>query len=763
MARVILAALFPEDSMIHQDHTPRVTFRSQLREELRPNRLVPGLAAGVVSATLIITVAVAFATLIFAGDLSGYVSNGIGFLLFSAVVFGALTALVSSFQAVIANPQDSPAAIMALVAVSVTDRMNAEPDKMFVTVVAALMLTAFATGIVFLLLGFFKRGNLVRYIPYPVIGGFLAGTGLLLVQGAISVMADVPVNPSHLDAFTTADYILKWLPGLVFAALLLALLRRYSHFLLVPGMLITAIVAFYLVLLVSGTSISEAKDEGWLLDSFPESGGGLWEPPSPSDWDDVDWSALGAGIGNLAAVTVVSAIALLLNATGLELATEQDADLNRELKAAGLSNLVAGLGGGLVGYHGLGPSALSYRMGGRGRLPGLFLALLCAAAMFVGGALLAYFPKPVLGGLLLLLGLDFLVTWVYDAWFKLPRADYLIVLLILVVINLVGFLEGIGLGIVVAGVLFVVSYSRIDVVKHTLSGVNFHSNVVRPSFHEQLLGEQGDWTCIFKLQGFLFFGTANRLLEQVRARLHEPARPAPHYVVLDFRLVSGLDSSAALSFAKMRQFAQAHGLILCFSQLTPSIQAQLAREVFRGDDDPICRTFPDLDHAVEWCENDILHTLQDTGIALELRTLQERLEDALNNPDYAGILMQYLECQEVEQGYVLIRQGDPPRGLFFVESGQVTVQLERDDAPPLRLRKMSAGTIVGEMGMYLNRPASASVIADQPGTLYFLSPDALKRLEQEHPEAASAFHGFMACFLAERLTQTTNTLQALAD
>jgi SulP family sulfate permease len=746
--------------MIQQEPLPRLDFWSQLRKELHPNRLVPGLAAGVVAAMLIITVSVAFATLIFSGNLSGYVPNGIGFLLFGAVIFAVLTAVFSSFQAVIANPQDSPAAIMALVAVAVADQMRAAPDKMFITVVAALTLSTCATGIIFLALGFFKQGNLVRYVPYPVIGGFLAGTGLLLVQGAISVMAEVSVSPSQLDAFTHVDTIVKWLPGLIFAVLLLVLLRRYSHFLLVPGMLIGAVAVFYVVLLVSGTSISDAKDAGWLMNAFPKTQSGLWRPLSPADWGKVDWTVLGGQIGDLAAVTVVSVIALLLNATGLELATEQDADLNRELKAAGLSNVVAGLGGGLVGYHGLGPSALSYRMGARGRLPGFFLALLCAVAILVGGSLLSYFPKTVLGGLLLLLGLDFLVTWLYDAWFKLPLADYLIVVLIMVVINVVGFLEGIGVGIVVAGVLFVLSYSRIGVVKHRLSGAAFRSNVVRPPLHTLLLDEQGDWTCIFKLQGFLFFGTANGLLDRVRARLHEP--PPPHYIVLDFRLVSGLDSSAALSFAKMRQLAAAHHLTLCFCQLTPSIQAQLSREVFQGEDDPICHVFADLDHAAEWCENDTLHTLQSSGIVLDLMPLKERLARALT-PDRAGILMQYLERQEVDQGYVLMRQGDPPRGLFFVESGQVTVQLERENAAPLRLRKMSAGTIVGEMGMYLNQPASASVIADLPATLYYLSADALQRLTQEHPETASAFHGYMARFLAERLAQTTRTLQALVD
>jgi SulP family sulfate permease len=101
--------------------------------------------------------------------------------------------------------------------------------------------------------------------------------------------------------------------------------------------------------------------------------------------------------------------------------------------------------------------------------------------------------------------------------------------------------------------------------------------------------------------------------------------------------------------------------------------------------------------------------------------------------------------------------------LYFLESGQVTIQLEREGAPPVRLRKMNAGTIVGEIGLYLNQPATATVITEMPGTVYRLSLEALVRLSRDYPHVATAFHASMACFLAERLTQTTRTLQRLAD
>lgn len=743
------------------DLTPQDDLWTQLRDELHPERLVSALAAGVVTGTIVIMLSVAFATLIFSGDLTPYVARGIGFMLFGSVVLALLVAPLSSLRPAIANVQDNPAAILALAATAISSATSASAHEKFVTVVAAITVTTIATGIIFWLVGVYGRGNIVRYIPYPVVGGFLAGVGVLLVQGAIAVMADVNVSPTELDAFTRTAHLVKWLPGMAFAVLMLLALRRFSHALLMPGLLVSAILIFYLVLALSGTPIAEAKDAGWLLDSFPATQGGLWQPISPSDWRDVNWSALSGQIGNIAAIVITAVIALLLNATGFELASQQDGDLNRELKVTGISNVIAGLGGGLVGYLALGPSVLAHRIGGNGRLPGIIAAAIMVAVLLLGGSLLAYFPIPVLGGLLFLLGLEFLTTWLYDVRARLPLIDYLIVILIIVVINLVGFLEGIGVGIAVAGVLFVVSYSQIGVIRQTFSGAEFRSSVIRSAAQDQALGERGHLTRIYKLHGFLFFGTANRLLDQIRASLQSPE--PPRAIVFDFRMVSGLDSSTVLSFAKLRQLVRAHDTVLCFSHLSDPVARQLGREVFKGSDDPLCHVFLDLDHAVEWCENRILDALHHAGTALHLHTLRDRMADQLGSADYADAFMQYLECMEVNAQHILTRQGDPPRGLFFIESGQITIQLERADAPPLRLRKMSAGTIVGEMGLYLNQPASATVITEQPSTVYHLSPDALAQLEREYPNVATAFHASMVSFMAERLTQTTRTLQTLVD
>lgn len=761
---------------------------SQLIQEFHPKRLLPSLTAGLVSGILTVIVEISFAALIFSGDLSGYVSDGIGLTLFGAFVVGIVGAVTSSFPGTVILPQDSPVAILALMAAIIANSMpaTAMPEDAFLTVVAAITITSLLTGAFFLGLGTFKLGSLIRYIPYPVVGGFLAGTGWLLVQGAIGVMADASLSFSQLPYLLQADVLVRWLPGLVFAVLLLMILRRYSHFLIIPTTLLVAIGLFYVLLWLTNTPITEAGAQGWLLGPFPE--GGLWRPLTMSALHQANWPTILSQVGNMGTILIISVISLLLNASGIELTAQRDVDLNHELRSAGIANLAAGLGGSPVGYHALSLSALGHRIGSNSRLVGLFSATLCGAMLFLGAPLLSFFPKPVLGGLLLFLGLAFLVEWVYDAWFKLSKADYLIVLLILIAMNVVGVLEGVGLGIVLAVILFVVSYSRISVVKHTLSGASYRSNVARPRVYRQLLRRKGDWLYVLELQGFIFFGTANKLLDQVRQRIGDPSLLSPRFIVLNFRQVSGLDASAALSFVRMKQLALAQNVVLVFTHLSPRVQRQLEKEVFTDEDKAAWRIYPDLDHGLEWCEEQMIQVFESTGITAQRRTVKQQLEKFLprssrltnlfeflaqeededreveEQPDIsvAG-LQEYLERMDVEAGYYLIRQGDTPQGLYLIEAGQVTAQIEREDGRIVRLRKMGTDTVVGEVGLYMGAKATASVVTNQPSTIYYLSAESLKQMEQEAPEVAAAFHKFIAQLLSERLSSTTNTLQALLE
>jgi SulP family sulfate permease len=734
-------------------------FGSRVLAEFQPNRLVPGLAAGGVAGSTNVLVAISLAAMIFS-DLSGFISNGVGLFLLGGIVAVIATGLLSSFPGTITGIQDAPAAILAVAAAAIINGMppSAAPREKFMTVAAAVALTALLTGLCFILLGRFKLGALMRFLPYPVVGGFLAGTGWLLVTGGVGVMVDVSSSFSQLGTLFQVDTLMRWVPGLVLALLALVFLNRYDHFLILPGILLGATVLFYGIARLTGASVAHVSAQGWLLGPLPQ--GGLWPPIRLADLALVQWTAILGQAGNLASVMLISAVSLLLNASGIELVIKRDLDLNRELKAAGVGSLLAGLVGGTVNYHALTDTTLNYKTGRGSRLASWTIAGLCALVLFSGSKWLSFIPKLILGTLLIFLGLSFLYEWVYLARSRFPRAEYSIIWLILLVIAVAGYLPGVGVGILAAIGLFVVNYSRINVVKHALSGAEYHSRVTRSSHHQQALMEHEQELYTLQLQGFIFFGTANNLLECVRQRIRQANLLPVRFVVLDFDHVTGLDSTALLSFTKMKQAAQEHGITLLVTKPSPEIQRQLEKGGFTGQADGCALVFADLDHGLEWCENQIL---AQTGPPADgaNQTLQERFQELLPGSTSLESLFQYLEQQPLEAGAYLMYQGNLPDCVYFVEAGQVTAQLERPDQLLVRLETMREGRVVGEIGFYLGQERTAAVVADEPSVVYRLSSDDLEQMEQQSPEAASAFHRIIIHLLAERASHLIRVVSAL--
>lgn len=732
---------------------------SLLLKECHPQRLLPSLTIGLVVGILEIIFAISLAALIFSEPLSEYLSVGISLALFTVVMVNIAIAFLSSLPGIVANVQESPAALLAVVAHTIAVKMAASSsaEVTVLTVIVVISLTSILTGMLFFALGWFQLGGLVRFIPYPVVGGFLAGTGWLLACSSISMMADFPLNLSQLPKLMAPDIVIKWLPGLLFALLLLGVLRHCHHFLVIPGLLLGGIVLFYLVLQVMGIPVHQASTHGLLLDAFPQ--GNLWQPINVSAWTHANWQVIITQLGSLIPIVLVSAITLLCNASGIEVAVNRELDFNHELQAAGIANVVAGLGGGIIGFQGLALSTLTHKIGAKSRLVGVFVSALGVITLCWGGSVLSFVPKFVLGGLLLFLGLDFLMQWVYQSWFKLPKTDYLIIILILVVIATAGFLEGVSIGLLLAVILFVVSYSQIDATRTILSGANYHSNVARLPQEERSLREQGQQIAILELQGFIFFGTANNLFNSIRQFLRLPRQQPLRFLVLDFRLVSGIDSSAVFSFTKIKQLAKKYQVSLVFTTFQTRVEKLLLQGECWDAQDSIPPIFPDLDRGLEWCENQILQilTYQDESFL----PLIQQLEKLFSNTDLAEQFISYLEPLSLPAGSVIFRQGEPADGIYFVQSGQISVWLELPDSQNKRLRTFHGGTIFGEIGFYTQECHSASVVSDQPSYLYYLSPKALAKMETEVPLLVLTFQKLLISRLAEHLKHTQEEFQSL--
>jgi SulP family sulfate permease len=740
--------------------SPRLGRFEAFRRELGFELAVPALAVGLTTGMLAVIRAVSVSALVFAGELEPFAALGTTLGLISAILFGFVLAVASGYPGTVALAQVEPAAILALIAAAVIAAAGADRsgEVALATMIVAIAFASLLFGGTLFLLGVFRLGNLVRFIPYPVVAGFLAGVGWLLVRGSFTTMTSRPLGLEHFAFLAEPESLWRWLPGVGFGLALWFLQRRIHHYLLMPLVMATGIGLFYIAAGIADATLDDLRARGFLFE--PPSSDTPWQSPL-SFLRDTDWTVLWNELPTIGTLIVISVLAFLLIVGSLEVAIRRDIDLNRELRVTGVANMIGTIAGAFPGFHSLSGTILAQRMGAPVRLTGLIGTLLCAAVLFLGADAVLWLPKPVIGGLLFYLGLDFLQEWAYETRFQLAGPDYALVLIVLAITGGIGMLEGLGSGILIGIVLFVINYSRTSVVRHTLSGADFHSNVDRPEPERTRLGAHGEAIHVLRLQGYIFFGTANRLLALVRARLDDPARPAVRFVILDLARVIGLDSSAVLGFARMGQYAQDRAFRLVLTGLSPAVAAQLRRDRIGGDSSANILFFPDLDHAMEWCEDRLLEEER-----LEGTELRDPLADQLRRITGGtavdvGDFLAYAEPFDIKSGEHLIRQKEQSNDLYFIETGKVSVRMETGGGRIVRLRTMGPGTIVGEVAFYLDVPRSASVVADIPTAGYRLTRANLERLRTERPDLAAMFHAFIAHRLAERVAETGRLIDTL--
>jgi sulfate permease, SulP family len=731
--------------------------QQRLDQKLLSN-LLAGLTVGLVS----LTYSVSFAALIFSGSLSAYFPQGVGGALMSAAIVGTIVALRSSFPFAIAGPDSNATAILAMMATAIAQEIQPSDraERLFPTVWMAIALGTLLSGLLLYGMGCLNLGRWARFIPYPVMGGFLAGTGLLITRSSFAVMVDLPLEWSELPRLFQVSTLMHWLPGLLFAGVSSCVTHFYPQPLVLPAMLLGTIVGFNL-LWHSIAVFVPLNPQGWFLEPFASDR--LWHSWTAESITQVDWQVLANQSGTLIVLMVVVVITLLLNITGVELVTQQNSTLDKELRINGVANLVTALYGGMGGNFTLNRTLLHRSAGANSRIAGVTAAAFSGGLLLFGSVLMAYVPVWVLGGVLLTIGIKLLHEWLYCAWFKFPHIDYALILVILASITIWGFITGVGIGVVVACALFIVSYSRHQAVRHTFTGATHLSHVCRSFPEQRLLRQDGERIHILLLQGYLFFGTANTLLEQISGRLLEAVMPQIQFVVLDFRLVSGLDSSAVLSFIKLRQLLHKHGIRLVFTHLHSKILQQLQQGGCILPQDDLIQFFDRLDRGIEWCEDRMLETqsLRRPRVLPLALQLHEVFGEATDREQRVASFMGYLQKTQVPSDGQLFCAGDSSDRLYLIESGQVSEIGQLRNGKVRRLRTLGAGTILGEDSFYLGTPHQTAASTDRPSTLYCLSKANLKTMREEHPQIATAFEDFIIRLLAERLKYAYTEIEEL--
>lgn len=716
-------------------------------------KLAPAIIVGAISSIDNFAAALAIGALIFSGPLAPGMGLGIGAIVIGGAILTLIVALRSTLKNSIALTQETSIAILSAAILSMVIHSSQDETANIATAIAIIGASALVTGILFWVVGRFRLGGLVRFLPYPVVAGFLAGSGWLLVDGAAAMLTGNGFGMDFLNKL--ADINLLWLilPALLFAIVMYVSLETFTHSATMVIVMGVAIALFYVTLIILDISSETARSMGHLP---PLANGGNIQIPTPSLLTHVNWQAVLDTLPAMIVIAGLSMIGLMLNISGMELALGKDIDVNAELRSTGMANVFSGGIGGAPGYVALSMTVLAEKAGATGRAAGVLTAIFMLLALFVGGSLVFQVPVFFTAGFILFLGFELLKNWFLDTRKSMPLSEWLIVLAILLVVAIVGFMEGLAVGLLISSAMFLFKYSRLPVVRFQSSAKARRSTVDRSPSDSQYLTEHGEAIEVVQLQGYLFFGTADRIVDIVRRRLGDTAKPSLQYIILDFQNVSGADSAAITCFLKIQKLVEIDQVVVFFTNLSQELKDHLNLAGISFDDSSLMRQELDLDYALEASEEAILaaHHKQN-----DANTLLKHFTTAIGKHPKLSDFIKSLDTQEMQPGETLITQGENADDVFFVADGRVSVQITLPTGKRLRVRTMLSGAVVGEVALYLKQTRSADVIVDMPSTICRLSSKELKRMEAKDPDLAIIAHKLLASNLSEKLSVANKAIQ----
>jgi len=407
---------------------------------------------------------------------------------------------------------------------------------------------------------------------------------------------------------------------------------------------------------------------------------------------------------------------------------------------------------------------LTDRMNGRNVFAPLSAGAIWLAAFFIGAQLVVLIPRPIVAALVMFMGVNLVKQWIWDGFRQLPLGDWLVIVLIVLTVIFIGYIEGLALGAFAGIILFQIGYSRIDVVRHTMTLKTLRSKVERSSSEDAILARDGEAVLVLKLTGFIFFGTAHSIVRRIYRHFNALGPRKGTAIVIDLRNLDGLDWAAVNSLQKIVQFAEKTKARLIFSEANPEVAAILKKGVLNLASRQVVALSETLDEALEICEERLL--LLHDGDVHDAPQSDDDLPEALRNriPDPAlrERLRAYLKPVAYPVGKTLMVQGGPADSLLIIRSGRAAVYLESNDAL-MRVKSYAAGTVIGEIGLYHGDARSATVVAEEEVDALMLDREGLEAMRRDDPQLATALDRAVIILLSERLDHSNRLLTELMD
>ncbi len=735
----------------------------------RDPTLAGDLTGGVVSALMLLPSAVAFGALIFEPLGPGYVSAGViaGLL---GVCFANLGSAARVGVRVMINGPYSLSALMQASMLTIILAGPGGPGGAAAAPAAGLavfFVVLAAAGAIQVSIGLLRLGFITKYIPYPVLSGLLCGTSIVLiltqVRGVLGIDRGAPIAGAG-DLWTRVQ-----LPTLAVAAITVAGTlngKRISRKIPAPLIGLGLGTAAYYGLQLAGFGDRLGPTIGHLPSTIPR-------PSYLLEGAAVvtDPALLAASLKLLPlalGVAAVSSFRAMIVTASVDTVARTRSDTNRELVGQGLGNLLSAFFGG-ISTTGHSTSLANHRFGARSRLSRVAAGGFALATIILFAPAVAYLPRAVLAAMLVFLGIITFDRWAVRQVGRLvgePDArrsvasELFIVVLVVSVMVFVGIFEAVAVGALAALAVMATKMAR-DTIRRDFTAQVINSAVHRAGAEKSFLGEHGDRIRVLELEGVLFFGNTDRLLEFIDTTRGDRLRT----LILDLKRVTEIDSSGDKALENIGVMCREAGISFLVSSLDPGLKtgsflSSLPAAGAAADDRTV--SFDTLDRALAWAEDLLLaETFGDDRYQRQTPLASMRVLRELD-PEQLERFTGYLDKLDFGPGCSVFEQGDATDGVYFIAAGRVHVVLQTR-LGKTRLSTMTPGMTFGEMSVLNREPRSAAVVAEGTLTCYHLSVAALDRMLEERPALAFAFLQGIARDLAQRvrfLDRVANELKA---
>lgn len=701
--------------------------------------------------------AIAFGVTIYAVIGGHYAAYGAVAGILGVAAIGIVAALMGGTERLISAPSAPAAAVLAAFALQCLNS-GIGPDLLFVM----LMIVAFLAGLFQILFGVIGLGKLIKYMPFPVVSGYLSGVGLYIFASQAPIFLGLPQGTHFWDSFQIVN-AWKWQSIAVGLITIITMLYADKIFRVIPAVITALVIGVgaYFALGLIDPSLFQANN-AFVIGELGGSAGinfakmftGRFETLLFIGWEEMAFLFFPA-----LTLAALLSIDTLKTCVILDSMTHSFHDSNKELIAQGSGNVVSALIGGMPGSGTMGATMVNISSGAKTRLSGLIEGIMAVVAFLVLATFIAWIPVATLAGILIVIGLRMIDRHSVKLLQSRQTAlDFFIIVAVAFTALSISLIAAAGVGLVLAVVLYIGQQIGASVVYRHFDGTEARSKIVRCKEEENLLRNNGNDFSVYELHGSLFFGTANQLYTILQDDLQHKK-----YIIMDMKRVQTVDLTAAHILLQIKDILHDRDgyLLLC----------RLPHKLPSGDDlenyfnhvgllkhlSPI-KVFDDLDDAIEWAEDKIIKEglLEQKGEELldlsNFDLFKGRKEETLEE------IRSLAEIRTYKKGEMIYSEGEGNGEIFLIRRGSVRIMLPYPGRKSVHLSTLGQNNFFGEFSFLEGAPHYTDTVAASDTDLYCISREAYDLFSKHHKKASLHFMQSLAAVLAERLRLTRSEL-----